>query len=56
MKSIELRARMTLSSLWQNQSKVKETRNMVEEIYRWVMEGFDTGDLKEAKTLLEGLS
>ena len=29
---------------------------MLAEIYGWFTEGFDTADLKEAKTLLETLS
>jgi len=29
---------------------------MLAEIYRWFIEGFDTADLKDAKTLLAELS
>ena len=29
---------------------------MLSEIYNWFTEGFDTADLKDAKTLLEELS
>ena len=29
---------------------------MLAEIYNWFTEGFDTADLKEAKTLLEELA
>ena len=54
-KSLELRAVMSLSRLWQSQGKKEEARQMLEEIYGWFTEGFDTADLKEAKTLLEEL-
>jgi len=47
---------MPLSRLWQRQGKRDEARQLLEEIYGWVAEGFDTADLKEAKTLLEELS
>jgi predicted ATPase len=46
---------MSLSRLWQQQGKKKEAHEMLAEIYGWFTEGFDTKDLQEAKTLLEGL-
>jgi predicted ATPase len=55
-KSLELRAVMSLSRLWQQQGKKEEARQMLAEIYGWFTEGFDTADLKEAKALLEELS
>ena len=55
-KSIELRAAMSLSRLWQRQGKIEEARNLLSEIYGWFTEGFDTADLKDAKALLEELS
>jgi predicted ATPase len=55
-KSLELRAVMSLSRLWQQQGKKEEARQMLAEIYAWFTEGFDTADLKEAKTLLEELA
>src|SRR5262249_41852975 len=54
-KSLELRAVMSLSRLWQ-QGKKKEAHEMLSEIYGWFTEGFDTQDLKNAKALLEELS
>ncbi len=54
-KSIELRAVMSLSRLWQQQGKKDEARQMLAEIYGWFTEGFDTKDLQEAKALLEEL-
>jgi len=55
-KSLELRAAMSLSRLWQSQSKPQEARLLLAEIYGWFTEGFDTTDLQEAKTLLEELT
>lgn len=55
-KSLELRAVMSLCRLWRQQGKKEAARQMLAEIYNWFTEGFDTGDLKEAKTLLEELS
>ncbi len=55
-KSLELRAVRSLSRLWQKQGKKDEARKLLQEIYCWFTEGFDTADLKEAKALLEELS
>jgi predicted ATPase len=55
-KSLELRAAMSLSRLWQRQGKKVEARNLLAEIYGWFTEGFDTADLKQAKLILEELA
>jgi hypothetical protein len=55
-KSLELRAAMSLSRLWQHQGKRDEARELLTPIYGWFTEGFDTADLQEAKALLEELS
>jgi predicted ATPase len=55
-KSLELRAAMSLSRLWQRQGKEDEARQLLAGIYGWFTEGFDTADLKAAKALLEELS
>jgi predicted ATPase len=55
-KSLELRAAMSLSQLWQQQGKQAEARQMLAEVYGWFTEGFDTKDLQEAKALLKELS
>jgi DNA-binding SARP family transcriptional activator/predicted ATPase len=55
-KSLELRAAVSLSRLWQRQGEKAEARQMLTEIYDWFTEGFDTADLIEAKALLEELS
>jgi predicted ATPase len=55
-KSLELRAVMSLSRLWQQQGERQEAHSMLSEIYDWFTEGFDTKDLQEAKVLLEELT
>jgi predicted ATPase len=52
-KSLELRAAMSLSRLWQQQGKQDEARELLASIYGWFTEGFDTADLQEARALLE---
>ncbi len=51
-KSLELRAAMSLSRLWAEQGKQSEARQLLEPIFHWFTEGFDTPDLIEAKALL----
>ena len=47
---------MSLSRLWRQQGKKGEAHKLLSEVYGWFTEGFDTKDLQEAKTLLEGVS
>jgi predicted ATPase len=54
-KSWELRAAMSLSRLWQQQGKTAAALALLQEVYEWFTEGFDTSDLKDARTLLEEL-
>jgi predicted ATPase len=54
-KSLELRVVVSLARLWQSQGKEEEAHRMLAEIYGWFTEGFDTADLREAKTLLDEL-
>jgi predicted ATPase len=55
-KSLELRAAMSLSRLWQQQGKRAEAHALLAPLYGWFTEGFDTADLQEAKALLEALA
>ncbi|MGD2157802.1 MAG: AAA family ATPase, partial [Anaerolineales bacterium] len=55
-KSWELRAAIDLARLWQKQGKVDEARDLLEPVYGWFTEGYDTLDLKEAEELLQELS
>ena len=54
-KSWELRAAMSMARLWRDQGKRDEARDLLAPVYGWFTEGFDTLDLKEAKTLLDEL-
>ena len=54
-KSWELRATTSLARLLAKQRKHDKARTMLAEIYNWFTEGFDTADLKDAKTLLDEL-
>jgi predicted ATPase len=55
-KSLELRAAMSLSRLWQQQGKRDAARQLLPEVYAWFSEGLDTVDLQEARVLLEQLA
>jgi predicted ATPase len=55
-KSWELRVTTDLARLWRDQGRTDEARNLLQQIYSWFTEGFDTADLREAKALLEELS
>jgi hypothetical protein len=55
-KLFELRASLDLARNWRGQGKVQQARELLAPVYGWFTEGFDTRDLKEAKTLLEELS
>jgi predicted ATPase len=52
----ELRAAVSLARLRRDQGRRAEARDLLAPIYGWFTEGFDTRDLKEAKTLLDKLS
>ena len=54
-KSWELRAAMSMARLWRDQGKRDEARDLLAPVHGWFTEGFDKLDLKEAKTLLDGL-
>jgi predicted ATPase len=52
----ELRAAMSLARLWGDQGQRTEARDLLAPIYGWFTEGFDTPDLKEARSLLHELA
>jgi adenylate cyclase len=54
-KSLELRAAISLSRLWQHQGNRAAAYDLLAPVYGWFTEGFDTADLQEAKALLEDL-
>jgi predicted ATPase len=55
-RSLELRAAMSLSRLWQQQGKRAEACALLAPIYGWFTEGFDTADLQDARALLTAFS
>jgi predicted ATPase len=55
-KSWELRAVMSMARLWRDQGKRQQARDLLAPTYGWFTEGFDTLDLKQAKTLLDELA
>jgi predicted ATPase len=55
-KGWELRAATSLARLWCDQGKREQASNLLAPVYGWFTEGFDTRDLKEAKTLLDALA
>jgi len=52
----ELRAAMSIVRLRRDQGKRDEARDLLAPIYGWFTEGFETRDLKEAKSLLDDLA
>ena len=55
-KLLELRASMSLARLWRDQGKVRQARELMAPVYGWFTEGHNTGDLMEAKALLQELA
>jgi tetratricopeptide (TPR) repeat protein len=55
-KSWELRSAISLARLYKNQNKQEVAHKLLAEIYDSFTEGFETMDLREAKTLLNNLS
>jgi class 3 adenylate cyclase/predicted ATPase len=55
-RSLELRAAVSLSRLWQGQGKRAAAHQLLLAIYDWFSEGFETTDLREARVLLEALA
>jgi class 3 adenylate cyclase/predicted ATPase len=54
-RSWELRAARSLARLWGDQGKPQRAHDLLAPVYNGFTEGFDTLDLKEAKTLLDAL-
>jgi hypothetical protein len=45
-----------MTRLWRDQGKRDEARDLLAPVYGWFTYGFDTLDLREAKTLLDELA
>jgi predicted ATPase len=52
-KSLELRAAISLAQLWCEEGKHAQGRALLQPVYDWFTEGFDTPDLRDARTLLQ---
>jgi len=55
-KSFELRAAMSMARLWRDRGRRKEACTLLAPIYGWFTEGFNTRDLREAKSLLDDIT
>jgi adenylate cyclase len=55
-RSWELRASISLARLWQAQGRKWEAFDLLNPVYNWFTEGFNTPDLCDAKILLDQLS
>jgi predicted ATPase len=51
----ELRAATSLARLWAEQGERQKAYDLLAPVYDWFTEGFETGDLKDAKALLDEL-
>jgi predicted ATPase len=52
-KSLELRATLRLARLYERQGRRTDAIILLQPLYSWFSEGFDTGDLKDAKAFLD---
>ena len=55
-KTGELRATVSLCRLWATQGKTADARLLLDDVYGWFTEGFDTPDLRAARALREDLA
>jgi class 3 adenylate cyclase/tetratricopeptide (TPR) repeat protein len=51
----EVRASTSLAKHWHEEGKYQDAYSLLQPVYSWFGEGFDTQDLKDAKALLEEL-
>jgi predicted ATPase len=55
-KSWELRAATSLARLWRGEGKMWQARELLAPVHGWFTEGFETLDLREARSLLSELA
>lgn len=55
-RSLELRTSMVLARLWGHQNRRAAAYGLLAPIYNWFSEGFDSPDLRDARTLLDDLA
>jgi len=44
-----------MARLWQGGGRLDDARTLLEPVYNWFTEGFETADLQEAQQLLQRL-
>jgi len=47
---------MSLVRLWRSKGRPQQARELLAPVYGWFTEGFDTLDLKQAKTFFDELA
>jgi predicted ATPase len=55
LKSLELRAATSLARVWRDHGRRADARRTLADVYGWFTEGFDTADLRDARTVLDEL-
>jgi predicted ATPase len=55
-RSLQLRAASSLARLWRDHDRLAEAQDLLMPVYGWFTEGFETPDLRAAKTLLEDVA
>ena len=55
-RSLELRAATSLARLWQHHGRTSQAYQLLSGAYDWFTEGFETDDLRDARTLLGQLN
>ena len=53
---LQLRAATSLGQLWHGRGKASQARQLLDPLYAWFSEGFDTPDVRRARALLDELS
>ena len=53
---LQIRVAISLGRYWNNNGKESEAYNLLNPLYVWFTEGFETPDLKDAKLLLDAMS
>jgi predicted ATPase len=55
-RSFELRAATSMARLWHDQGRRRQARDLLAAVHGRFTEGFETGDLRQARVLLDGLA
>jgi predicted ATPase len=55
-RSFELRAATSMARLWHDQGRRRQARDLLAAVHGRFTAGFETGDLRQARVLLDGLA